>query len=167
ILDEQRRDGEARLLASEARVRDVVVSHAADMSYQGQIHPLRVPIERGWGVERIVSAFREAYRAEYGNDLGDIPTTLVSLRTTVVGTREHVRHRLDRPDERAAPPPASVRLVYFGGWHETPIYRRESVLPGMVLAGPAIVEQADTTTVIEPGMRAFADAYGNLLVEAV
>ena len=35
----------------------------------------------------------------------------------------------------------------------------------MVLTGPAIVEQPDTTTVIEPGMHARVDAYGNLLVE--
>ena len=50
ILAEQRRDGEARLVSSEAKVRRVVVSHAADMSYMGQIHPLRVPIEAGWDI---------------------------------------------------------------------------------------------------------------------
>jgi len=165
ILAEQRRDGEARLMASEAKVRQVVVSHAADMSYLGQIHPLRVPIEAGWGIDRIAAAFQAAYRAEYGNDLGDIPTVIVSLRTVVQGVRDSNRRNLGRPSEQPAPPPTAVRPVYFGGWRDTPIYRRDSLLPGMVLAGPAIVEQPDTTTVIEPGMRARVDAYGNLLVE--
>jgi N-methylhydantoinase A len=165
ILAEQRRDGETRLKASEAKIRQVVVTHAADMSYQGQIHPLRVPIEAGWDIPRIVSAFQAAYRAEYGNDLGDIPTVIVSLRTVIQGIRERHRRRLEKPVERPAPLPASTRPVYFGGWHDTPIYRREALLPGMVLIGPAIVEQPDTTTVIEPGMRARVDAYGNLLVE--
>jgi len=165
ILAEQRRDGEARLAASEAKVRRTVVTHAADMSYQGQIHPLRVPIEAGWDIPRIVSAFQAAYRTEYGNDLGDIPTVIVSLRTVVQGIREQRRRRLERPAEQPAPPPTAARPVYFGGWRDTPIYRRDSLLPGMVLAGPAIVEQPDTTTVIEPGMRARVDAYGNLLVE--
>jgi N-methylhydantoinase A len=61
--------------------------------------------------------------------------------------------------------PASVRPVYFGGWIDTPIHRRAALEPGMVFDGPAIVEQSDTTTVIEPGMTARVDAYGNLLVE--
>ena len=165
ILAEQRRDGEARLTASEAKVRQVVVTHAADMSYQGQIHPLRVTIEAGWDIARIVSAFQAAYRAEYGNDLGDIPAVIVSLRTVVQGVRDHGRRVLPKPAERPAPSPSATRPVYFGGWHDTPIYRRDMLLPGMVLSGPAIVEQPDTTTVIEPGMRARVDAYGNLLVE--
>jgi N-methylhydantoinase A len=165
ILADQRREGEARLAASEAKVREIVVSHAADMSYLGQIHPLRVPIESGWGCAQIVAAFQAAYRSEYGNDLGDIPTVIVSLRTVVQGVRDHAHRVREIPRPRAAPPPFSVRPVYFGGWCDTPIFRRESLLPGMVLAGPAIVEQSDTTTVIEPGMRARADGYGNLLVE--
>ncbi|HEX4507925.1 MAG TPA: hydantoinase/oxoprolinase family protein [Alphaproteobacteria bacterium] len=165
ILAEQRRDGEARLKASEAKVRQVVVSHAADMSYLGQIHPLRVPIEAEWDIGRIVEAFRQAYRAENGNDLGDIPTMIVSLRTVVQGVREGAGRRLETPGERPAPTPMATRQVYFGGWRDTPIHRREALLPGMTLSGPAIVEQPDTTTVIEPGMRARVDAYGNLLVE--
>jgi N-methylhydantoinase A len=167
ILVEQRRDGEARLTASEAKIRQVVVTHAAHMSYLGQIHPLRVPIDAGWGIGRIVSAFKQAYRAEYGNDLGDIPTVIVSLRTVVQGVREQRRRKIETPAEQSALPPTAVRPVYFGGWCDTPIYRREALLPGMVLTGPAIIEQPDTTTVIEPGMRARADAYGNLLVEVV
>jgi N-methylhydantoinase A len=165
ILAEQRRDGEVRLAASEARVRETLVTHAADMSYLGQIHTLRVAIERDWGIARIVEAFKAAYRAEYGNDLGEIPTVIVSLRTVVQGVREHMTRALDMPAVRPAPPPSSMRPVYFGGWRDTPIYRRAVLEPGMVLSGPAIIEQPDTTTVIEPGMNARVDAYGNLLVE--
>lgn len=165
ILDEQRRQGEAKLHTSEARVRDVAVSHVADMAYQGQIHSLRVTIERGWSVARIVAAFHEAYRQENGNTLGDIPTTIVSLKTIVLGVRDLVRRALEILPPCAVSAPASVRPVYFGGWVETPIHRRDALMPGMTFDGPAIVEQSDTTTVIEPGMRARVDAYGNLLVE--
>jgi N-methylhydantoinase A len=53
--------------------------------------------------------------------------------------------------------------VWFdGGWQDTPIYRREHLPAGATLVGPAIVEQLDTTTVIEPGDRARVDALGNL-----
>jgi N-methylhydantoinase A len=47
-------------------------------------------------------------------------------------------------------------------WHDTPIYRREHLAIGATLTGPAIVEQLDTTTVIEPGDHARVDALGNL-----
>jgi N-methylhydantoinase A len=53
--------------------------------------------------------------------------------------------------------------VWFGErWHDTPIFRREQLPPGASLAGPAIVEQLDATTVIEPGDRARVDAWDNL-----
>jgi N-methylhydantoinase A len=163
ILDEQRREGEAKLRASEARVRDVVVKHVADMAYQGQIHSLRVDIERGWSIDRIVAAFHEAYGQEYGNTLGAIATTIVSLKTVVQGIRDQAARALEPPPRRP-PPEASSRPVYFGRWIDTPIYRRAALEPGMAFEGPAIVEQSDTTTVIEPGMAACIDAYGNLLV---
>ena len=165
ILSEQRWEGEARLVASEAKVGRIVVTHAADMAYQGQIHALRVTIAHGWSVERIVTAFHEAYRLEYGNTLGDLPTVIVSLRTVVQGIRERVTRAFDPPTERATPEHTAIRPVWFGGWRDTPIHRRDSLMPGMAIAGPAIVEQPDTTTVIEPGMLARVDAYGNLLVE--
>ena len=57
------------------------------------------------------------------------------------------------------------RNVYFGGWVRTPIYQRPDLQPGMTFDGPAIVEQGDTTSVIEPGMKARVDALDNILVE--
>ena len=57
----------------------------------------------------------------------------------------------------------STRRVWFeGGWRDTPIYRREQLSVGATLTGPAIVEQLDATTVIEPGDGARVDALGNL-----
>src|SRR5579883_276091 len=166
ILAEQKREGEARLSASEAPVDRVTVSHAADMAYQGQIHALRVPIERGWSAERIVAAFQEAYRAEYGNLLPGIATMIVGLRTVVQGIREQAKRVVESVRDLPAPAPASMRPVHFGAWRDTPIFAREQLLPGMQIDGPAVIEQPDTTAVIEPGMRARVDAYSNLLVEA-
>ena len=60
------------------------------------------------------------------------------------------------------------RAAYFeesAGTVETDIYDRDALSAGARLAGPAIVEQADSTTVIHPGQRARVDALGNLLIE--
>ena len=57
------------------------------------------------------------------------------------------------------------REVWFNSWHLTPIYSREKLRPGSELDGPAIIEQLDTTTVLEPGDRLSVDAQGNLLID--
>jgi N-methylhydantoinase A len=55
--------------------------------------------------------------------------------------------------------------VWFSetGWIDTPIYAREHI-PAEGLRGPAIIEQLDATTVIDPGAHARGDGYGNLII---
>ncbi len=56
--------------------------------------------------------------------------------------------------------------VFFNGeWMETPIYERGKLRPGNKVAGPAVVAQDDTTSVIEPGYSGAVDRYGNILIE--
>ncbi len=165
VLDEQRAEGERWLRAGGAPPGAVVVEHAAQMSYLGQIHALRVPIEAGWDRARLADAFADAYRAEYGNTLDGVPAVVVSLKTTVRGRRRSA------PASAAAVPAATPataaarRPVHFGRWLDTPIFERAALRPGHTFRGPAILEQADTTTVIEPGMAARVDGFGNVLVE--
>lgn len=166
-LSEQEAEGADRVRSQSVTIDHVLTRHFAEMAYVGQIHTLRVPIETGWDAKRIAQAFDDAYRSEYGNTLGDIETTIVSIRTVVEGVRKHARRKLARPEARPAPRAATTRKVHFGEWYETAIYNRDELEPGMVVSGPAIIEQADTTTVIEPGMTASVDAFGNLLVEMV
>ena len=60
--------------------------------------------------------------------------------------------------------PGTRRVWFAEGWRETPIHRRGALPPGTALEGPAIVEQLDTTTVVEPGDRVTVDPLGNLIV---
>jgi N-methylhydantoinase A len=85
---------------------------------------------------------------------------LVNLHTAVIGQRPRTKMTLLKslPSEKP-----SMREVWFdGGWHETPVYQRER-LPAK-FEGPAIVEQLDCTSVLEPGNRAEVDPAGNLVV---
>ena len=58
-----------------------------------------------------------------------------------------------------------ARPVFFGEWYETPVYQREMLPVDAVIEGPAVIEQMDTTILIEPGDRARSDVFGNLLVD--
>ncbi|HEX9275371.1 MAG TPA: hydantoinase/oxoprolinase family protein [Casimicrobiaceae bacterium] len=165
VLARQRAEGEAQLTKADAPHSGIEVAHFADMAYAGQIHALRVRIEPRWDADQLREAFVATYAAEFGNTLGDIPAVIVNLRTRVVGKRGGLARKSARKAGHGMPRPMKRRPVYFGGWHDTAIYAREDLLPGMSFDGPAIVEQNDCTTVVEPGMVTRVDAAGNLLVE--
>lgn len=165
ILTAQADEGRAALSAARVTLERVEVRHMANLSYAGQIHTLRVPIEAGWDHARITAAFEEVYRTEYGNTLEGIPVSLVGLLTAVEGVRPKPALGMAAAGAPVAATPVAWREVWFDGWIRTPIHDRATFAPGTVFDGPAIVEQGDTTSVIEPGQRARVDAQGNILVE--
>ena len=165
IIDRQRRQGHKQLDESQVPIVSAQLTHAADMAYQGQIHSIRVPIEPDWSPARLEQAFLDAYREKFGNTLSGIPAVIVNLRTIVVGARTPTPLPKTTLAGGGTPLPTGSRPAYFGGWHDTPVYHRDGLAPGMSFDGPAIVEQRDTTTVIEPDMTATVDAQGNLLVK--
>jgi N-methylhydantoinase A len=114
--------------------------------------------------ELLQSLFEKAYWTRFEVELPEIRATLVNVHTAVIG----LRPRLDLAllSDRAAPHAARkhLRPVWFtGGFRDTPVYRREA-LPS-TLEGPAIIEQLDCTTVLEPGNKLTIDKLGNLLIE--
>lgn len=165
ILAGQREAGLRQLTESGLAMERVEIAHAAKISYLGQIHSMRVAVEADWTLARIIEAFEDAYRTENGATLGDIPVALVGLTTAVVGVRPKPAAAIAEDASGAVARPKAHRDVYFGGWISTPIYDRADLGPGMVFDGPAIIEQSDTTSVVEPNMRARVDAFRNVLVE--
>jgi N-methylhydantoinase A len=166
IMREQRAEGEAAIRDSKAPVEVLSATHFVDMAYLGQIHAMRVPVEADWSFERMTGAFNEAYRAEFGNTLAGIPVMVINVRTTVEGRRARAGRHLNGAAAAQAAQPHASRRVHFGTWMDTPIYRRADLKSGMTIAGPAIVEQSDTTTVVEPRMSVRVDRFRNLIVEA-
>ena len=166
IFARQREQGLQQLRDAQVPVDKHTVTHAADMVYQGQIHALRVTIEADWDSARLARAFNDAYREKFGNTLDNMPVAVVNLRTVVVGQRSSAA----LPQRAAAagggtPVASSRRPVHFNAWYDTPVYQRDALTPGLVFNGPAIVEQSDTTTVIEPDMVVTVDARSNLLAQ--
>jgi N-methylhydantoinase A len=165
IIVRQRRDGQKQLEDSMVPIDHSSLTHAADMAYAGQIHALRVTIEPEWDAARLNQAFQDAYKEKFGNTLEGMPVVIVNLRTIVVGTRTSSALPHVAAAVTGQPVAKGRRPVYFGGWHDTLVYQRDDLGPGMAFDGPAIVEQSDTTTVIEPDMTVTVDAHGNLLAK--
>jgi N-methylhydantoinase A len=139
------------------------------MQFIGQTHLLRVALPDGPPDRAALrAAFEAAYFARFRVELPEIRPRLVNLNLSVIGVRPglDLRALLD-PAARVttvAEARTGTRPVWFDGWRETPVYDRAKLPLDAVIAGPAIVEQMDTTLVIEPGDRAAPDAEGNLIV---
>lgn len=160
-------DAGRALIAREAvEVTAIDVLHEADLQYQGQTHVMRVVV-RSPGFERgdVLASFERLYRERFDVDLSDMTPMLAALRSTVVGRRAR-GDGLRSPSNGGSREAARVcRNVWFSGkWLETPIVSRDTLRHGDSINGPAVVEQLDTTTVIEPGDIGMIDAQGNLII---
>jgi N-methylhydantoinase A len=175
-----------RMMAEAAAARAVVedaglamervdIVFELDMHYLGQTHTVAVPLpveprEGGTGIDeaKVRAAFEQAYQASFSRLLPGVPARIVSLRTAAIGRRPRFDLRALAPEAGSSLEAArqGSRPVWFGGrWHETAIYARLDLPVGAVVPGPAILEQPDATTVVDPGLVARVDALGNVIME--
>jgi N-methylhydantoinase A len=170
IYAEQMQEGRATIEREGVPVRALSFVHTADMQFQGQSHILSVGIDSpAIDVEGLRKAFAAAYWRRFGIELSEIPPVLVNLHTAVIGQRPEVDLAVLAATERAPTLKAAQsgeRRVWFSdGWHKTPIYARDRLPLDAAFQGPAILEQLDCTTVVEPGDKVRQDRIGNLLIE--
>ena len=168
ILAEQAAEGRALLAGEGVTVAAVEVAHEADLFYRGQSHVFRVPVgEGGFDAAGLRESFAALYRERFDIVLPEMPPILVNLRTAVCGVRPPLDLSLADADAGASAEgaPVETRPVHFdGAWVETPVYRREDLPGDAAIAGPAVIQQLDTTILVEPGSEARADALGNLVI---
>lgn len=173
----QQMEAEARqALAADGYEGDTVVMQwAADLRYAGQSHELTVALpdrlDGTLSLAELAQRFGEEHERTYGHRAENDPVELVNLRLTAVGMRNNaiIPARLmaatSSHDHGHISPEAS-RPVYFGkewGWVDTPVYGREH-LAGLILDGPVIIEEYDSTTVVPPDAEVTVDEQGNIVV---
>jgi N-methylhydantoinase A len=171
ILRAHRRAGEEALAHDQVPIERTEVVHEADMQYEGQTYTLRVLLDLdNLSVGALRDQLRQAFLDRFKIDLGGFRAKLINLRTSVIGIRPQLDLKKIIQTTRGAASAADARIstrdVWFGSKRRrTPVYDRSALGVGAEIEGPAIFNQMDTTTVIEPGDRAKVDEYGNLIVE--
>jgi N-methylhydantoinase A/oxoprolinase/acetone carboxylase beta subunit len=172
ILDEM--SATAAAVVQEAGVTGRLdLIRSADLRYVGQGYELTVTVPDGPITDGTAHALREifqsAYARRYGYSDPDAEVELVTVGVTGVGAGPEVRLPHHRPGTRtAAEARKADRPVYFpecGDYIPCPIYDRARLPARARLEGPAIVEEAESTTVLPPGAVATVDRWANLLVE--
>jgi N-methylhydantoinase A len=140
-----------------------------DMLYLGQTHTVAVAVDPSGGLttEAIQTSFNAAYGAAYGRLLDGIPVRVMNYRVTVIGRRPAFDMTAFAPKDGKSAQDCKIgtRTVWAeGAFHEAGLYDRLSLAVGEHVAGPAILEQPDTTIFVDPGLVATVDAFGNLVI---
>lgn len=159
-----------RLIGKEAvAIREVREICSVDMQFIGQTHLLRVPLPGPLpGLDELQSRFEEAYFNRFHVELKEIRANLVNVNTSVIGRRPEIDLSvlIDPKGRKQTLTEAQTgsRAVWFGAWFETPIYWRDHLPASAEITGPGIIEQMDTTILIEPGDVAAQDHDGNIII---
>ncbi|MFC4275194.1 hydantoinase/oxoprolinase family protein [Achromobacter aloeverae] len=139
-----------------------------DARYVGQNFEVAVPVEGpldAAALVRFAADFHEAHRKEYGYDVPSRPIEIINCRMKAIGAI--AKAPLAPLDSTGDNQPRGERDIWFGdghGWLPSPVYHRASLAPGVRIAGPAVIEEMSSTTVLEPGHDMTVDAYGNLII---
>jgi N-methylhydantoinase A len=156
-----------RVLTGEGFSGDAVrLLRSADLKVVGQTYELNVswpepgPVT-GHGIEALVAAFGQLYRERYAFFFEGEPIELVNLRIAAVGARAPIRlAQFERhSDDDAEPARIGRRPVCFDqvGFIETAVFDRNRMRPGMILRGPAVIEEPTSVTLIPPDKTATVD----------
>jgi N-methylhydantoinase A len=171
LVDALRREA-GDVVAEGAGGAALVETRLVDLRYVGQGHELSVALPLRALTHDDIAAlrgqFEDRYRRIYGVTLPDMEVEIVTWSVTVSTQAEPIA-----PSEpvarRAAPRPASLRRVWepaLGQHVEMAVYRRGALAPGAEFAGPALVVEDETTTVVPASFRAHIDARGHIVLES-
>jgi 5-oxoprolinase (ATP-hydrolysing) len=109
------------------------------------------------------AAFRNAHRTQFGYAPPQ-PLIVESLEVELVGADSATRTETIAAPDRNAAPLARVPVHFAGETIDTPVFDRRGLAVDSALAGPAVIFEANSTTVVEPGWQAHRDALGNLVL---
>jgi hypothetical protein len=170
-------EAEGRRILRGAEVPDEAVRtrRTAEMHYTGQGHEVEVEVPPGaldaGSLAAITANFESAYRALYSRIPMGVPIEALNWRVVVSGPAPDITVSGVKPVDAAGaakPAPKATRKAYFSearGYVDTPVYDRYALVPGATLAGPAIIEERESTTVVGPGARVTVDARLTLVLE--
>jgi 5-oxoprolinase (ATP-hydrolysing) len=142
-------------------IERIRVERRVHLKYDGTDTALVVPLGPP---EQMVAAFEAAYRKQFSFLMPGRALIAEALSAEAIAPGDAPREVPAAPRRPAA---AAQRLKIFtaGAWHEAPLYRREALAAGQKIEGPAIIAEANATTVVEPEWRATVTALDHLVLE--
>jgi 5-oxoprolinase (ATP-hydrolysing) len=135
------------------------------MKYRGSDTALEIAFGP---LDELVEGFRIAYRRRFAFVMPDVPLVVESVAVELIGRSEGSDAAAARPTAIASAEPVLRAAAHMAGRsHATPVYDRATLPAGQRIDGPAVIFDAASTTVVEPGWAAAHSASGDLLLNRV
>ncbi|MBN9673850.1 hydantoinase/oxoprolinase family protein [Roseibium aggregatum] len=146
--------------------KDMILTRTAEMMYHGQWRSLEVPVSADiQDVQDLADAFHAEHEREYNYARKEAAVSIFRVAVKAIGLvpKAELQKHAVTP---YTPEPVAHRPVWFeGSEFQASVFERETLKAGAKIAGPAIIEQFDSTTVVPPAMTAEVDAYMNILID--
>ena len=139
-----------------------------DVRYRGQGYELNIPykLEAGQQLSEVMDAFHQLHQQRYGFSDLQKPVEIVNLRLRMIAPGEAYQPQetdLIRGDGSQAC--YAERSIFFDGrFQQSKLYNRESLAPGDVIHGPALITEYTSATALPPRCYAQVDGYDNLVI---
>jgi N-methylhydantoinase A len=160
------------LLGAGADPADIIYKPAADMRYVGQGFEIPVPMPSLTPSQQDIAAIEEsflaAYRERFGRALDGLPIEALTWRLAASAPGRDIVMEGAQKSEAGEARRGIRRALFEGhGWCECAVYDRYRLAPGAAFAGPALVEERESTCVIPPGAQVSVDKHRNLVIELI
>jgi N-methylhydantoinase A len=169
ILSQYKERGKEELISSGIPFNEILHFYELEMQYEGQLHTIKVSFDTlTVSEETILEKYDQAYTRRFRDSLSGMETRVVNIRCSTIG----VRPKLDLKIESSESGPSKnnavkeVKPVFFDdAFIDTPVYERKKIQVGETINGPAVIEQRDSITVLEPDTKIEIDEYHNMIME--
>ena len=171
LFNDQEKKGIELIKKQGLELTNISSSFSIDMQFIGQTHILRIDLPNSYpDLDYLQKSFEKSYLNRFKVKLSEIKANIVNVNTTVQGHKvpfdiSLLNNKLDKL-LNLNDALLEYREVYFKDkFLNTPIYSRDRMPFEFEIKGPAIIEQMDTTTLIEPEDRVYGDNLGNMFIE--
>jgi 5-oxoprolinase (ATP-hydrolysing) len=159
-------DALAEMQAQDVAPERIRTLRKVHLRYDGTDSALVVDLADG---PAMIAAFEETHRQRYGFVMADKAHLVEAISVEVIGATDATEDPVLPVKARQQPlvPTATVQMYASGIWRDTPVYVRESLQPGDTVAGPGIIIEPTSTTVLEPGWQARLSERNHLVLDRV
>ncbi len=168
VLTEMTDEGLSALAEAGCPADTVTMIFGADLRYFGQQNEVSIVLDHdpriGDDVEMVRGTFEAAYYAQYGINPSHVPIEIVSWRLTASGP-DVGAETVDKLPGEWGKPKSHRPVLLWPDAGPVPVYDRNTLAAGQKIAGPAIVEERETTIVILPEWDATIDKIGCVVSE--
>ena len=171
VFAELEAEAKAPLVSAGLDETEIDITRHLDMRYHGQGHEIEVRIaSQQADVENLTALFRQRYEVLYAFAPLDAPLVITTWKVEARGPEPGLEAGYSVSNETLPSSTAQkgTRRAYFpdaGGWVDTPVYDRYSLAAGVEVAGPALIEERESTVVVGPGDQVSVDPGQNLIAQ--